>query len=290
MNQLELYLAWYKNQSVRFEIVKSLYRREFTLFSKHTPKSNIRHLKAHSVKNFDFVMWKLLHIDTKKTLFSLYYSLAQYQNGVPNAPATLSEWRSSEKWKNTKILWQREHYIRMISYDFALDIDAGDHTELPYAKDSAIAIMGYFDELNVPYEVRFSGKGFHFIIPYKFFLDIDFFSFNPNYDNYEKGTIYKLYQQIAVYLYNKFSEMVDYDIYDSRRVLKIPYSLALYPTDENCYICFPFHTRAGLRGFELEQCILCEDNSAVHLDMIKKRGLHLFNPDGNVEKLLEDLR
>jgi len=280
--QIKLYLAWYGTQAVRFEIIKSLYCREFALISKHTPKASIRNLKSHSVKNFDYILWNLLHLRNKKILFSLYYSLAKYINGVPNSPRTLVEWTKCDTWKKVKEDWKFNHYKKMESYDFVIDIDAGDHADIIHAKETTINIRNYFDKLNIPYEVRYSGKGFHFIIPKKFFPD---YSYDPN----DENNIYKMYQKIAKYLYDEFSEMVDVDIYDSRRVLKIPYTLALYPDDYNCYICFPLHTRAGLDNFQFKEYILTEKNFDVYKKIIKMRGLHLFNADGKMNKLLKDV-
>ena len=49
-------------------------------------------------------------------------------------------------------------------------------------------------------------------------------------------------------LHNEFSEMIDFNLNDPRRICKVPYSLAVYPDD--IFVCIPL-TIKELQRFKL---------------------------------------
>lgn len=268
------YPDWYKIAQVKFQIRKYTFRRE-TMFitSKDTNKAGMttRMLRIHNVQHLD--LWlRQLGVSSNERDYNLYYSLAKYEDGIPHGSLKLSE----RDFGN----WNKDHWKEMVSYDFLLDIDAGNHKEMDFAHYSATKVMKLFDKFNVPYHLRFSGMGFHFVIPYLFFARlIQKFSFDPEADN----NIYGYYMYMAMRLHKKYSEMIDIGIYDSRRVAKIPYSLAL-KSDKNL-VCYPFKNYLEFRDFELNKAQPFNVFTRLNDDQE-----YLFNPNGNVFKLLKELK
>jgi hypothetical protein len=126
--------------------------------------------------------------------------------------------------------------------------------------------------------LRFSGDGFHFIIPYiKLGLD-ERKSFDPSVED----NIYNLYKRIALRLKEEYSELIDESVYDGRRVAKLPYSLALYP--HGSYVCLPFNTDDEFDEFDVNKM-----TPDYWIENIGYRRENLFNGHGNIRRLLEFL-
>ncbi|KKK67686.1 hypothetical protein LCGC14_2951580, partial [marine sediment metagenome] len=167
-----------------------------------------RMIRIHNVQGID-VWFKVLRIHEFQREYNLYYSLAKYKDGIPYSTLELAK-RDFDN-------WIKEHWKEMVSYDFLLDIDAGNHHDIEFAYLTANTIRRYFNSFNVPYHLRFSGRGFHFVIPYKYFNDnLAYIDFNPDADE----NVYKFFMHIAMKLHSLFSEMIDTSIYDSRRVVR----------------------------------------------------------------------
>ena len=260
---------WYKLASVKFELIKYLHNREFSLLVpkfafQEVQKRSVRTLKVHNVQGFDFNL-KATKMFVKETPYCLYYSLAKYKNGIPNQILNFITRDTSD--------WTKNHYKEMISYDYLIDIDAPDFDDLQFAYESAINIKNLFDKLNVPYELRFSGLGFHFVIPYKFLPE------NLTLNPHEENNLYQFLSKLTKLILKECSEMVDTNIYDSRRVCKIPYSLALYYHD--AFVCTPFLNNEQFKNFELNK--YRPDN---YCFQVERRGTYLFNKEGNLSLLL----
>jgi len=267
---------WYSLASVKFELIKFLYNREFALLVPKfitdidIKKRSVRTLKCHSVQHLDFNL-NATQMFLKNTPYNFYYSLAKYINGIPNQTLNFAERDNSN--------WIKNHYKFIESYDYLIDIDAGSFDDLYFAYYSTKNIKKMFDDLNVPYELRFSGMGFHFIIPYKYLPQN--LSFNPA----ENNNLYKFLFNLSTKISMDKSEMVDLNIYDSRRICKIPYSLALYEND--CFICTPFINNEQFDKFGNNihknlYKLRCNN----YLYNIQNRGTYLFNQTGNLIKLL----
>lgn len=262
---------WYQLASVKFEMIKFMKYREssflvpsyMTSLYKHF---NVRMLKIHSVQHLDIIR-RALKIDTARKKMNLYYSLARYDGGIPNQSLALSK-RDNEKWKNT-------HHNHINAYDFLLDIDSGNFIDLKWAYLSAKEIKKHFDLYDTPYELRFSGKGFHFIIPYSYFKHL-----NHNFIPHDDNSIYKFYSKFADTLHREFSEMTDKSIYDSRRLCKVPYSLAIY--EDQYLICTPFKDDVEFDDFDIE-----DFKAENYKFVIRDRGTHIFNEYGSVDKVLK---
>jgi len=270
--QYEKVKEWYGRSDVKFEIIKSLFNREMAILVPSWVKEDgknfsTRMLRCHSVQHLDYILQKGLRVWDKNMVFNIYYSLARYRIGIPMQTFNFSE--------RNNLLWNKEHFEDMQSYDFLIDIDAGDFEDIDMTYNSTKNIVNFFNKSNVPFELRFSGKGFHIIIPYIYF-SLSNNKFNPN----DKHNIYNLYFNTARKIYNKFSEMIDLKIYDSRRLCKIPFSLSIYK--DNIYVCYPFSELDDFYNFKLEDFELMKFEKSVRQ---KKRTV--FNEDGNIRKLLK---
>lgn len=269
------YPDWYKTPQVKFRMIQFTYNRETMFIKKEDNRggATTRMLRIHNLNSF-FVWSKRLNMFKLNREYNLYYSLAKYKNGIPYTTLDMKNRDFSD--------WNNNHWKEMESYDFLLDIDAGSHSDIMFAHYSAWNIKNRFDDLNVPYHLRFSGRGFHFVMPFACFgFQEGDVSFNPD----DKENIYFVFMNIAMELHNRYSEMVDTSIYDSRRVTKIPYSLALY--DGRNYVCASFSSDEEFENFNLKDM---RPYAKYHeVSSVNKWKEHLFNPKGNVFKLLNEL-
>jgi len=270
--------SWYKTPAVKFELIKSLYNREFALlvprmYDKLSYRS-VRTLKVHSVQHLDFNL-KATDMFKFNTPYNFYYSLAKFKNGIPNQTLNFQE-RNNDDWKEN-------YYKEMVSYDWLIDIDAGDFDDLKFAYHSARNVKGLFDKLNVPYELRYSGMGFHFIVPYKFLPKN--LTFNPH---SEELTIYKFLKNLTKCIADDYSDLIDLNVFDSRRVCKLPYSLAIYEND--AFVCHPFLSDEEFKNFKVKGVVMYGSLYKLRPEnykyQVQNRGTRLFNSDGNISKLL----
>jgi len=194
--------------------------------------------------------------------------MASYKNGM-----AMFDLKNNVLRKQQKNEWFTNHYKEVVSYDWLIDIDSPSHLDLDFAYEDAKKIKAFLDENNVTYELRFSGKGFHFIVHYEQFAFLNL-SFVPD----EVESIYKFYMRLGEKLKDKFSELIDYSITDSRRICKLPYSLAIYPAD--IYVCWPFLSDEEFNNFKLE------DMKPKNISNIRGRGTYVFNAGNKDVKLL----
>lgn len=248
-----LFFSWYKQLPVRYAIAKTTYNRETAFLIRRgwgdLSRYSLRMIKCHSTQHFGLYWDYVVKAEKHQIPYSIYYSLAKYKNGIPNQSLKLKERDNSQ--------WMQNHYEHMESFDFVIDIDSDGRIDL--AVESAILLIDAIKK-TYTYEIRFSGRGFHIFID----LQIGFIPFNPNVEN----NVYQYHHQIAKMYHDTITEMIDTDIYDSRRVIKVPFSLAVYPEDDNLYVCTPI-TYDELKTFKLSDYILTEQNMDA---WIKKAG------------------
>lgn len=263
-------LQHYARFDVQVEMTKQGKNREFGMLKKAwTGEESMRRtriccndkgLKFHIADN---------SMKEKQIPYIFYYSIATFKQGE-GVPFRQVLWED-------KVKWQETYADHIATYDFFMDIDAKDHKDIAMAYASAKDVKRFFDDLVVPYSLRFSGKGFHFIIPHHYFAHL-----NLPFDHHQDTThnIYAFYQRIAKYLNETYSELIDMTIYDARRFCKIPYSYSCY--EDSAYICWPFLDDAEFEAFTLKQ---------YHIDHFNKkiayRGIPLFNKEGNAEHLIQ---
>lgn len=274
------YPEWYKIPQVKFRMIRYTYNREVMFINQNMKLGGMttRMLRIHNVQGLD-VWLKNLYVFEKKREYNLYYSLAKYKEGIPFGSLALDKRDFGD--------WTGENWKEMVSFDFLLDVDAGNHNEIDFAFYSTKKIKKLFDKLEVPYHLRFSGRGFHFVIPFEFFpvgcegLTV-LHCFNPESDY----SIYNIFKNIATELNKRYSEMIDTTIYDSRRVTKIPYSLALYGGRN--YVCVPFDNNEEFKNFSLGN--MTPVNQYHKVTSVNRWQEHLFNSNGKIFKLLKELK
>jgi len=168
-------------------------------------------------------MVKKIHnfkLDKSETPVQWYYSLATYSNGLPFKNFLIPT--------QQKTFWIINHWKSMVAYDFCMDIDAPSFEYKDLALKDAQKIAKDLLSFMRRVEIRDSGKGFHIIVAYEDLpKHLQQCSFNP----YHENNIYTEFKKIALRYYETHSEMIDTSIYDSRRVVKTPGSLAIYEED-----------------------------------------------------------
>lgn len=271
------YKKWYHNLAVQYQMFSYIKKREYAMISRNDDRVAIRKLKITNVQGFQF-WWTLLIEQQKDTrMFEHYYSLASYVN-IPNRSFKRVEGKGvydtdEEYWKTP--------YKDQVSYDMLIDIDSKTD-DLFYAHLSAMKVHAMLDKWNVPHKIFCSGRGFHFIIPYEDFTiaenPIGRNEFNPHDDE----NIYKRYQSIAVYLHEHCSELIDSDIYDSRRVCRLPFSLNIDEYNK-AFVCFPFIDEDMFLSFHEGM----RDISYWLQHDIRSAKPKVFNSSGSVLKLLK---
>ena len=119
--------------------------------------------------------------------------------------------------------------------------------------------------------MRFSGCGFHIIIPSKALPQL---SKEP----FTDGSQIENYLGLLRFLRERFSDMVDDGIADLRRVTKTPYSLAVYK--DGMRVCFPFRSDGHFRGFDIGMSGL-----SAWKDLIRPEE-YVFNNGGDSQGLM----
>lgn len=216
MDQLQRY---YTSPQILSRMAKYLKNRETVLiYSKatttHTPNSILK--RGFTIRTTNELRMLIEHYRVVQNKVNIYYSLGSYN--------PLFQSHAKEPYS---------HHC-MTGYDLCIDIDQKYEASEQAVLVSAQLVQKVLKAKGYPFELRFTGRGFHFIVPYSVFgADI---SLNPDHPS----NIYKWYKALAQELYDTCSELIDLNIYDSRRVVKLPYSLAFYP--EGTFICTPINS------------------------------------------------
>jgi len=205
----KLYNEYYSDVSVLFEIVKQLKGREVALLS---IKYCVRNIKSHNMAYFKS---NLNSFDFFNRFYNVYISSAIYYNMPMFSFDPAKRREQSEKFRN-------DFKKYMTGYDFFIDID-GKPDELPF--EDSDKIIELFESYKVPYSLRISGKGFHFIIP------SEYFNFTKNF--VVRVDMFKEFVRKIKIIYEL--KNIDTTVYDLRRVYKVPYSLDV----KTMRVCFP---------------------------------------------------
>lgn len=242
--QLSQLFSWISDYKTLYKMIPYLKNREFAVlepkFCGHEIGRDTRYLKAHNIQSIQFILFDMLKFHERQTLYNLYYSTIKYAEGIPNMTPDLSK-RDTTDWKEN--YWQ---HIKEV--DFFLDIDAPSHEDIEIAKDDTLRIVRDFPE-NMVYEIRFTGCGFHIVIPQQEMMmhyKIKAESCEP----FKAGNIWDEYTKVAENFSEKYSELIDTRLNDSKRIIKLPHSLAFYP-DGKTFVCCPISLR-DLTNFRLD--------------------------------------
>lgn len=254
-------MNYYKNKSVLFAMIPYLKDRALCYGEPKHKKKGQKLSSMHRCHNIQ----SLTYLNNKYGLnmgveYNMFTTIAKYRYGVPY----------DNKEKNTELLNSFYDNIpkHIIDYPFFIDIDVDDHKDMDYCILSVKSIIQLYNKLNIPYELRFSGRGFHILSKN---------SNNMIFDPKHPKSIYKIYSSIALKLKNEFSDLIDVRVYDSQRRVKLPFSIAFY--GDSKYVCTPIHPKE-LDDFRLN-----------HYEVDKMRlRLSLRYPqniNGNLFKLME---
>jgi hypothetical protein len=289
MLEKHLLQSWYSRLDVQFNLIQLTKNREFvSLVPKQYKETEIvhfgklkkmggfdrRYMRCHSAQHLQYILNKILQfyeVDYN-VIYNLYYSLASYDGGIPKfSPNPLL--------RNTSD-WRVNHYKTMTGYDWAIDVDAGDKSDMKFAKQSVNLIIKLFNNCGVPYSLRFSGLGYHLVVPAEYtnlFNQVK----NPNDD----VNLWTYLTQLGKVLHDDYSEMVDYSISDSRRVLKLPYSVGVYP--DGLFVCWPFNTIEEFDVFVRDDALIKNFKDV----SLRGRGVTTFNKSAiyNPSLLLNEL-
>ena len=260
----EIIRRYYNRLDVKYAMFQYLNGREFALISPENKGYPVRHIKINNVQGLTF--WLENMGVGIRNVYNLYYSSGHYIR-IPNRSGNLSKTINKDFWDS--------HHTFLKSRELFIDVDSKtasfEHTFL-----SAVLIKRFFDKYKAPYEIVFSGRGFHFKTP-QYLTGIKE-ELNPN----KEHNLYKIYFQILTELRNKYSDLIDCNVCDSRRLMKLPYSLAVYPNEIKQ--TFQFNSNEEFK--RLKEEMLFPD---YWKDKIYKRGRFIFNETGNFDKVLKVL-
>ena len=240
MLNFEKLMKYYNDDDNINSIIQFLEHRETALIvSKGYPEQNqrsCRNIRLESVRDFKWWILRWSGFADKVTMYNLYHSMAIYKYGIPRLPSRYVERKPLQQ------QWAINHWKQIEDYDCLIDIDAPTHELMPMAKEDAIKIMQYLDDKKYKYQIRFSGCGFHFIIPSEEFNNDDF-------DPYSTNSVYDDMRKLVQHLYDNYTEFIDTGVIDSRRVCKIPNTIAIY--HQKTYMCKVLK-KEQLENFELK--------------------------------------
>lgn len=267
------WFSWYKRPEVQWKILPYCYNREFALMERNKGGSVLtRNWRVNTLRNFQYQIECQIEYwykkDGRPRFNNLYYSMGMYLNGVPMTSP------HGEERRDFKEFWVMNHYKTMISYDMLIDVDSDSFDNVPIALTTAKNIKHLLDLCGVEYRQRFSGRGFHFVVPYLSFPPS--LSMNPNIE----GNLYQYMTDILKYMHDTISVMIDWRIADPRRICKIPYSIAVYPDDNIMTIAQPVRY---LESFRIDKMMVGSPDSELNL----RASEFVFNPNGKVNKLYD---
>jgi len=236
--QYKIMKDWYWRGDIKFNMKNYTIRRETVIMTpKHLkPQITFRNRRVHNIQGFDFFI--KFAKSKGANIIQFYYSMAEYKKGLP--------YTNSKNIQEIKEKWKEEHHKHMTKYDCLIDIDAPNHDYFNIAKETTINVIKELQKQKIPCYVRYSGMGFHIIIKYEDFPKSKEHSFDP----YAEKNIYQEMIKFNKKLYDKISELIDYNLNDSRRIAKIPYSLAFYKN--NTFVCLPILTMKELKESDLD--------------------------------------
>jgi hypothetical protein len=200
MNEEER-INYYHRPDVLFELIKQMKGKELTFLGE---EYNVRCMKAHTLA---FLQTNMLAFNFYKRKYNLYISSANYFN----LPVFSFNPKTRKEQQN---VFNREYLKYVTGYDFFIDID-GESENVNLAYSEAKKIKFLFDKYSLPYSIKFSGKGFHFLIQSEYWDSI------PDYK--QRNIIFKnLSTSIKKVL---GLTLIDLSVYDLRRVYKLAYSI-----------------------------------------------------------------
>ena len=219
----EIYLKWYTDKRVLFQIVKYLGNKELCWDSK------IRWMYSNKIEYLLKYMYVYNFFEKPKIMYC-GLSGFDYRQSPPINPKEKVEWQNSY-WTSGK----SEYLNRINSYNFGIDLD-GETFKDSY-KD-AKRLFNYLKKFNIKFSVWCSGKkGWHFIFPN------DEFQFLIGNFEIENAVIFC--KSLALDIRDKLKlKKIDLIIYSATRFLKLPFSIdtrnkrMIYPLNDKEFLNF----------------------------------------------------
>ncbi len=237
---MENIINYYKNPDNIKKIIPYLKDRELALIvSKGYAGENqrsTRHIRIRNERDWQWWILKWSGMVDKGTHYNFYHSMATFKGGFPDLPAKHLDRRKAIE------TWNRHYYDNINGYDCLIDIDSPTHDHIYTAQESTMLIAQWLDERHYKYEIRFTGCGFHIIIPFKEWKNLNCNPLVPH-------NIYLQMKSMVNHLHDNISEYVDTTVIDSKRVAKIPNTLAIY--HNKVFICTVLNYN-GLVNFKIE--------------------------------------
>lgn len=287
--EIRVMKEWYSKSYVCYEMLYTqMFDREIMfMMPKHRRQSGLqttwRYINIFKPQGIPYFLHHMILFSSENITLNAYSTLAKYKDGVP-----IFKGNPMMRKRETET-WHRERWKTMTSYDLLIDVDADDRTCMDLAKQATLQIIKFLDEYNMPYYLRFSGMGYHVIIPYRYFKHVKH-HFNPDEDL--NNSIYNFCAAIQRYFYDNHSEMVDTGVHDFCRVSKIPYSLTFYP--DGCYVCWPFRSITEFITHKHTDYKLSNHVTFPGEQKIFRRGQTLFNKDSwteeDTDRMLKKMR
>lgn len=262
----EMIKKHYDNLAVYYNWLPLLKGREFAMLtSKAEPRGfmSVRNLRATNAQS---ITWYIRRFDMfrDEIRYNFYYSVAKFRRGMPMISTATKGFKRIER-REKLDQWNKIAIREISEYPFFVDIDAGHHEDIMSAHESARLIEEWFREKKKTYSLTFSGMGFHIMCTDLVSLE----SFKDEQGILDIDSLCDHYRNQAKEFYNDYSEMVDTSIYDPRRLVKLPYSLAIYP--ENTYVSYPFSSIKEFLKFDIRDFELANFNK-----QIRGRGIPIF--------------
>jgi len=212
---------YYGNVEISNNIINAMrFRANAFLNVTNDFKFNVHNIVVNSTDHILKNMYRFYFYERR---YNLYSSVARYDFSRLNSEHKIPPFSFNlEKRKKQGELFNKINDEYVFGYDFVLDFDVKESYEKTY--NDVKLIKNQYDVYGVPYILRFTGSGFHIIVPYKYLPDWDIVSY-PD----------KL-RKIALSLKNIYDiNSLDLGIYDLRRVIKTAYSVDM----KTGYVCLP---------------------------------------------------
>jgi len=237
-------IQWYTRLDVKTALVEQLQNRELALIDKDDSereagkKRSNRYNYAINEKMIAGTFY-FCGVITNPTFYNIYKSIATYYStiGITN-----------------KREWSINHTKKITKYDLVIDIDPLENNEkgIIEAKEGALLVVELYDELDIPYSIKFSGKGFHITTDGNDIKDSTDVSFLMT----DENNVYKLCKSIQDKLKEKCSCLIDDKINEPNRLIKLCYTLSLYPETSDIRVCHPINSYEELENFETKNALI----------------------------------
>lgn len=245
----------------KIKMVKILKDREMVFLS---PRIKIRGLMANHTK---FLDRHFSRYSVDKNDVDIYYSLAKLKK-IP-----VMSYNPQQRKEQMGEL--DSAYEEIYSFDYGWDFDNVDKSVKGFnkAKKEVIKVMTFFDSYNIPYNIRFSGSGFHLVVP-----EIEGGFEHKNFPQM-MGTLYNVAEKVKNILE---LETLDLSVYDIRRIWRLPFTI----NTKTGKVALPLNKRQ-FKDYHWEDYNV--DNFKENQNMYKIETYNDLDPDKNKKLFIQEL-